>query len=132
MKSFEEMTEQEREEEDKKEHCHDCACAEGELHNYFFGNGDCCDMERCPLCKGQMLSCGCDKSKITQEMREPFFEYTFNCKRCGSGAFCMLMLSNEDWEKLIGISYKQEDILCIECMKFIAEKRGMELKGRRC
>lgn len=47
--------------------CHDCDCKEGEIH--VFG----CDMERCPFCGGQLLSCDCmyhhlglfDKSKYT-------------------------------------------------------------------
>ncbi len=33
--------------------CHDCGAKEGELHD--FG----CDMERCPFCGGQLITCGC-------------------------------------------------------------------------
>ena len=33
--------------------CHDCNCLEGELHERG------CDMERCPFCLGQLISCGC-------------------------------------------------------------------------
>ena len=38
---------------DASEPCHDCAAVKGEFH------GPRCDMERCPACRGQAISCGC-------------------------------------------------------------------------
>lgn len=103
--------------------CHDCGCKEGELHN-FFPN---CDMERCPICNGQLLSCNCDKSKILDSMREPYFDWTFCCKRCGKKMPNMKMVSDDEWEFICGKTYNKEDILCISCMDFITKKRR-ELK----
>lgn len=34
--------------------CHDCGCKKGMVHHWL------CDMERCPNCGGQLLSCDCD------------------------------------------------------------------------
>jgi hypothetical protein len=33
--------------------CHDCGVGNGQLHHLS------CDMERCPCCHGQTISCGC-------------------------------------------------------------------------
>ena len=35
------------------EFCHDCAVALGQLHHLG------CDMEVCPFCGGQFMTCGC-------------------------------------------------------------------------
>lgn len=37
----------------KRAECHDCGALEGELHDYG------CDMERCPFCGNQLISCDC-------------------------------------------------------------------------
>jgi len=42
-------------------HCGDCGRLEGQLH--IAG----CDIERCPKCHGQLLSCACDFPMIFGE-----------------------------------------------------------------
>jgi hypothetical protein len=42
----------------KKVKCHDCGVEEGDKHK------DGCDMERCPFCGGQLISCDCCYDKL--------------------------------------------------------------------
>lgn len=43
---------------DSTDPCHDCAAISGELHVPG------CDMERCPACRGQAISCGCASEEL--------------------------------------------------------------------
>lgn len=40
--------------------CHDCGIVNGHGNIHHFG----CDVERCPNCGGQLLSCDCDKIAV--------------------------------------------------------------------
>ena len=43
---------------DKRHKCHDCGVLEGQIHK------DGCDMEKCPFCGGQHISCSCRYKKL--------------------------------------------------------------------
>lgn len=40
---------------DTNKQCHDCGIVNAKGNVHHFG----CDVERCPICKGQLISCGC-------------------------------------------------------------------------
>lgn len=111
--------------------CTDCFCKEGELHKVG------CDMEKCPLCKGQLISCGCFMdNRIYNNMeqipnREPFFIETTACARCGMKHPQMLMVDKETWKNICGVTFDEDSSLCPDCMEFIIEKRHLNPKERR-
>ena len=121
-----------------KKSCGDCGCSEGELHKYYFINteNEWCDMEICPLCKGQLLSCNCSQFKITDTIREPYFEKIFchefqeiNCERCHKPFPKTKIVPDEKWKFICGITYDKRCYLCPRCMNFISNKRK-KLKKR--
>ena len=53
----------------KSERCGDCGVRPGGFHHRG------CDMEECPRCFGQLISCGCDESELTaDDMAEGTFD----------------------------------------------------------
>ncbi|MBB2684932.1 UNVERIFIED_ORG: hypothetical protein GGD47_002516 [Rhizobium etli] len=49
--------------------CHDCGVLPGQLHVHG------CDMEECPLCEGQAISCGCSMLAVTHDEVEKWEEH---------------------------------------------------------
>lgn len=48
---------------DVNERCHDCGIENkiGNIHHWG------CDMERCPKCNGQLISCGCGVTAVGRQ-----------------------------------------------------------------
>lgn len=53
---------------DINKHCHDCGIENKKGKYHHFG----CDVERCPKCQGQLISCGCFQDGITIELTTVF------------------------------------------------------------
>lgn len=119
--------------EEKK--CHDCGCREGEIHSLG------CDMERCPFCGGQLVTCDCSYDKLNidcspgtwayekgltivqeerwkklleKEGRIPYIQWPNVCAKCGLLWPYLFSVPSEEWEKYIEPG-KRDKIVCMSC-----------------
>jgi hypothetical protein len=110
----------------KRHQCGDCGVSEGELHELG------CDMERCPFCGHQLISCDCCCNllkvdhELTEEQEEQwkrllidkgrvrFVVYPNMCARCGVLWPEMFEVPDEEWNQYVEIQQRHK-MLCKPC-----------------
>ncbi len=83
--------------------CHDCGAQEGEYHSLG------CDMERCPFCGRQLISCDCVYTLLNIDVSEGTWAYENG----------LTDKQEEEWEQLLEdkgrIPWVQIPVLCELC-----------------
>ena len=102
--------------------CHDCGVEEGCLHEFE------CDMETCPRCLGQLISCSCfaDLRELEQEGRIPWIRIPNLCRLCGEQWPEFFTVADEEWKAIVPPNL-QNELLCKPCyksLKLLWKKRG--------
>ena len=105
----------------KRETCGDCGTKEGQLH--ILG----CDMESCPFCGNQLVSCECVYKKLgidaqqedwekllSDKGRIPFILYPNLCAKCGTLWPEMFVVLDAEWKHYIEPQMRRE-MLCEAC-----------------
>ncbi len=87
--------------------CGDCGVEEGQIHR------DGCDMERCFLCGGQLISCDCDAGEKL-ENRVPYIAWPNLCAYCGQLWPDFFSVSDEEWAKYIQLG-ERDKMVCKPC-----------------
>lgn len=132
--------------------CHDCGVPEGAIHEYG------CDMEICPFCGHQLLSCDCCYEFLAIDVspgswaykhglntrqekhwlavlnvkgRIPYIIYPNICARCGELWPETFHVPDEEWKHYVSPNMRRT-MLCRKCydeIKALIDQHGNGLKG---
>src|SRR6266436_4679064 len=128
--------------------CGDCGVKEGQLHVLR------CDMETCPFCGNQLLSCGCIYKKLgitdphprlTDAQREdwekllddkgriPFILYPNLCAKCGTLWPEMFHVPDAEWKHYIDPQMRHMELCqaCYEQIKAWIDGEGLGLRRKQ-
>lgn len=94
--------------------CSDCGARPGRLHRLG------CDAEVCPVCRGQLLSCGHMRRVARSRRRIPHLNVPVRCSMCGRANPAQFMVSDREWKKFVpphlqNIGSGVSGVLCRSC-----------------
>jgi hypothetical protein len=107
----------------KRAICHDCGAVEGQLHMPG------CDMECCPHCGGQRISCGCPLSRDDDEIH--YISYSNMCSKCGVLWPEMFSVPTAEWEYYVEPAMRNT-MLCLPCYTKIKSWIDAAVDGDDC
>lgn len=93
--------------------CHGCVVKVGELHKLG------CDVEVCPICGNQLITCSEEHFKLVEGggyPRIPYIPRLSNCGVCGAISPDFFNVPDEEWDKYV-IPQLQDKVLCKGCYK---------------
>ncbi len=97
--------------------CHDCSAKPGELHKLG------CDMERCPFCGRQLISCGEKHFKWAEagvRPRIPYIQRITNCSVCGVLWPGFFSVPDSEWDKYVP-PHLLSTVMCRSCYNGLKE-----------